>query len=223
MASLTPLTMNSSGQDVIAQPGDVVTNTTSASTVAIQKGNGSGGLTDATSGSDFVTTLYSMTAMTPITNTTTETSILGTGVGSKTLAANFLTAGRTINISGGGIYSAAAIAPGTLTIKVKLGSTVTATNTLAQLLSGASSLGYQYDLEIVCRTTGATGTVMVNGSLDYATTSTGTRSFSDLNNAGATTTIDTTSSQVVDVTVTWQTASTSNIINNLVGYVELLW
>lgn len=225
MSTLTPTAMNSTGQFGIAQPGDVITNTSSATTVAIQKGNGSGGMTDAVQGNDFQVTLYSSSATTTVTNTVTETSAIGsTGVGSKTLPVNFFnTAGKTLRISGSGIYSAAAVAPGNLTIKIKAGSTILATATLGALLSGASSLGYQFEAEIVCRTAGSSGTVMTSGSIDYATTSTGTRSFGDLNNGGATSTIDTTATQVIDVTVTWQTASTSNIINNLIATIEVLW
>lgn len=190
---------------------------------SILKGNGAGGFTAAVQGTDYVSTIFSATVTATVTNTVTETSAIGTGVGSKTLAANFLTVGRTLRISGSGIYSAAAVAPGNLTVKIKLGSTVIATTTLGALLSGASNLGYQFEAEVVCRTTGVSGTVITSGSIDYATTSTGTRSFGDLNNGGATSTIDTTSSQVLDVTVTWQTASTSNIVSNIIAVIEVLW
>jgi hypothetical protein len=38
-------------------------------------------------------------------NTTTATTIFGTGVGTLTLPANFAVAGRTVRIRAGGIYS----------------------------------------------------------------------------------------------------------------------
>lgn len=53
MTNLSPLGMDSAGQEHIAVPGDTINNTTSASTTAIQKGSGSGGLTDAIAGTDF--------------------------------------------------------------------------------------------------------------------------------------------------------------------------
>lgn len=47
MTQLTPTGMNGTGQFGIAQPGDIISNITSASTTALQKGDGAGGLTDA--------------------------------------------------------------------------------------------------------------------------------------------------------------------------------
>lgn len=189
------------GQFEIAQNGD-----------SIQVGNTS-----------LVQTIFTGTADAVVTNTTTETSAIGTGTGSKTILANSLFAGRTIRIEGGGVYSAAAIAPGNLTVNVKFGSTVIATVVLGSILSAASTLGFQFDCDIVCRTIGATGTLMTSGSIDYASSTLGARLFGDLNNGGVVTTVDTTVNQVLDVTVTWQTASTSNILKTTYTTVEVLW
>ena len=173
--------------------------------------------------SSFVKTLFTASANATITNTTTETSTFGTGQGSRTFSANTFSVGTTLRIQGGGIYSAAAIAPGNLTVKIKLGSTILAQATLGSLLSGASSLGFQFEANVVCQAIGASGSFVTTGSLDYATTSTGTRQFGDLNNAGTAVTVDTTSSQLLDVTLTWQTASASNVVTVLSSTLEQLW
>lgn len=191
---------------------------------SIQKGDGNGGFQNAVQGNDYTNTIFAQTANAVITNTTTETSAIGTGVGSTTLPANFFsTAGKTIRIEGAGIYSAAAIAPGNLVINVKLGSVIIATTTLGAILSGASSLGYEFECKITCRTAGTSGTVMTTGNIDYASTSTGTRLFGDLNNSGAVSTINTTVTQTLNVTVTWATASASNIVTALNCTIEVLW
>lgn len=203
MSVLTAVGMNTNGQLSIAGPNDLI------STAA---GN-----------NNAVFTLFTMTSSATVTNSTAETSIIGAGTGSTVIVANTVMVGRTIRLEGYGVYSAAAVLPGNLTIKVKLGSTVIATSTLSAILASASTLGYQFSADITFRTIGASGTVMIGGSLDYATTSSGTRTFADLNNNGSTTTIDTTSNQTIGVTVTWATASTSNIITNNVTTIEQIW
>lgn len=59
MTQLISTGMNGTGQFGIAQPGDIISNTTSASTTALQKGNGAGGLTDATLATVATTGAYS--------------------------------------------------------------------------------------------------------------------------------------------------------------------
>lgn len=54
MSQFTPIGMDSNGQPGILQSGDKLTNTTSGSSTVIQKGNGSGSITDATAGTDYV-------------------------------------------------------------------------------------------------------------------------------------------------------------------------
>lgn len=170
---------------------------------------------------NLVAAIFTQTADKTITNTTSETSAIGTGVGTLTLLANTLVAGSTIHIDGGGVYSAAAITPGNLTIKIKLGSTVIATCVLGALVSGATTLAYNFDAVLVFRSIGASGTVLCHGELDY--NSGLGRNFGDLTNNGAVTTIDTTVDQILDVSVTWQTASVSNIVKNTFAIVEQVW
>lgn len=164
--------------------------------------------------------LFTATATATIANTTTETTVFGSGVGTLTLPANFFTAGKTIRIMIGGVFSTL-VTPGNLTVKVKLGSTTIATVTISNLLASASNNAFQVQGDITCRSTGGSGTVMVNGNINYDT-GTLVRGVAPLNNAGATTTIDTTASQALSVTVQWATASASNTISATTATVEVL-
>lgn len=165
---------------------------------------------------------FTGTADATVTNTTTETTILPTGVGSKTLAANFFLVGKTVSITGGGVYSTTTV-PGNLVINVKYGSTVVATGTITNLLNSASNRAFQFDVTVVCRTTGSSGTVICDGNLDYETSaSLVARTALALNNSGSTTTINTTTSNAIDITATWATASTSNIFKVTNASIEIL-
>lgn len=169
------------------------------------------------------TGIFTQTADATVANTTTETSIIGTGVGTKTLPANFFIAGKTVRIRGGGKFSTKAAPTGNVTVKVKYGSTVIASYTLStQVPDGASGQPFDYELIITCRTTGATGTVMMTGFLTHFAKSIGTngRDWANLNNGGATTTIDTTASSALDVTWTWATADASNTATGTVCEIE---
>lgn len=165
--------------------------------------------------------IFTQTADATVTNTVTETSILGTGVGTKTLPANFLVAGKSVRIRVGGVYSTPIGTP-SIVIKVKLGTTVIATVTTTSLLASASSLEFDGEVFITCRTTGASGTVMTHGDIEYATGITGTIAVDSLNNGGATTTVDTTASKAIDVTVTWDSATSTRIVKSTVCEIEVL-
>lgn len=166
--------------------------------------------------------IFTQTADKTVTNTTTETSIIGTGVGTMTLPANLLVAGKTIRLRIGGVYSTPIASTPSLVIKVKFASTVIATVTTSGLLSGATTLEFDGEVLITCRTTGASGTVMVHGDIEYATGVGGTISVDSLNNAGATTTVDTTASSLLDVTVIWDTATSTRIAKSTITTVEIL-
>jgi hypothetical protein len=66
-------------------------------------------------------TLFSSTATVTVAATTVETSIIGSGSGSLTLPANYLTAGKTIRFSLRGLYSTPTLSVGNILVKIKLG------------------------------------------------------------------------------------------------------
>lgn len=148
-------------------------------------------------------TLFSQTATGTVANTTTETTIVGSGTGTMVLPANFFLTGKTIRVRGYGFHSSTA-SP-TLNLKIKLGSTVIC-STGAHTHHNASNGYFEFEAIITCRTTGGSGTVFAQGKFFDAT---------DLVPMGTTAavTVATTSSQTVGVTATWGTASASNTIS----------
>lgn len=65
MTQLTPIGMDNIGIQHVYEPGDVVGNTTNASSVAMQKASGTGGLSDAVAGTDYsIPSIPSMSAAT---------------------------------------------------------------------------------------------------------------------------------------------------------------
>lgn len=187
---------------------------TAGNNIVITNGNGVSGnpTIAATSG-----TIFTQTAGATVTNTTTETSILGTGVGSKTLASGFFTAGKTVRLKVSGLYSTVAI-PGNVIVRVKLGSTVIASATTSAFVTGASSDYFDFETTITCRTTGGSGTVMSNGIVSYAG-ATGPV-FDAVNNGGSTATVATNASQVLDVTVEWDGADAGKVIKTTTCVIE---
>lgn len=165
--------------------------------------------------------IFTQTADKSVTNTVTETSIVGTGVGTLTLPANFWVAGKTIKVTMSGVYSTVAITGDTVTIKLKYGSTVLTSKATSSLLTGATNLFWSAEVLVTCRSTGATGTVQVSGGVIYQVASSATVEDA-LNNGVATTTLDTTASGLFDVTVTHSAADPSNTVKSLVGAFEIL-
>lgn len=158
--------------------------------------------------------VFSQTQSVTVSNTTMETTVTGTGVGSLTLPANFFTAGISVRVTAYGYYSVAATP--TLDLKLKLGGS-TILDSTAVTSNAGSNTGIVFTSVITCRTAGVTGTIFSQGS------------FTQLGNTGfqltntSTNTINTTGTLAVNLTATWGTASMSdtltitNLIVELVG------
>ena len=150
--------------------------------------------------------IFTQTQTVTVANTVTETSLVGTGVGSVTLPANFFTTGKTINLHLWGIHST--VSNANLTVNLKLSGVTVATTGTVTGGNGTNSI-FEMQAIITCRSTGAMGTVFVQGFYDEY----------NLNGAKAglpnttTNTVDTTGTIAVDVTFTWGTASPSDTIS----------
>jgi hypothetical protein len=159
--------------------------------------------------------IFSQTASQTVANTVTTTTLFGSGVGTLTLPANFFRAGKTIRLTLMGYHSSTGNP--NITVAASLGGTSICTTGAVASGNGASN-AWLVNVEITCRTTGATGTVIGSGV------------YSELQGSGrlagivatATTTIDTTASQAIDVTITWGTAAAGNTITATVATVEQL-
>lgn len=150
--------------------------------------------------------LFSQTAQgATVTNTTTETDILGTGVGTLTVPANTFQVGDSFHAKVGGTISAQN--GDNITIRVKNGATVLAT-TGAISLQAVTALAWEIEIDFTVRTIGATGQVFTNGNFAY-NRNTGSLEgfvFSDVQ------TIDTTVPSTLMVTTEWGQAKTQDII-----------
>lgn len=156
--------------------------------------------------------LYAQTAnSTTVTNTTAETTIIGTGVGSLSVPAN----GFSIGDSFRGIFGGLINAGNNQTIRIRM-----RTGAVLLLDSGLQNLGsaviddvWSLNVDFTIRQIGAAGvaSIVSLGSFHYTKTNNASVQgfgFNVLNN----TTFDTTISNTLDVTVEWGAASTGNNI-----------
>jgi hypothetical protein len=160
---------------------------------------------------------FTTTTDAAVSNTVSETTILGTADGSKTIPANWLLVGRTIRITVMGTITNTATP--TLQIRAKLGASTILDTTAVATVAITGTRNFRYTALITCRTTGASGTVIGEGELRYNSAA-GTGNIVDAVNT-ATTTIDTTATQVLDVTAQWGAASASNTITGIVAMAEI--
>ena len=159
--------------------------------------------------------IFIQTATGTVSNTTAETAITSTGVGTLTLPTNFFVAGKTLRITGDGYHSSTA-SPN-ITVKVKFGSTVILT-TGAVASGNDTSVGFEFSAIITCRTTGVSGTVFAQGEyIEYGASPDAHQMVNT-----ATNTVDTTATQAITVTVQFSVASSSNNINLTNLVVEVL-
>lgn len=164
--------------------------------------------------------VFTSTATATVANSVAETSIIGTGVGTKTLPANFFVAGKTVRLHLRGVVSETGTP--TLQIKVKYGATVLLDSTALALVAGIpANANWECVADITCRTTGATGTVQCSGNFNYQTASISSAADHHWLPANLAT-IDTTASSALDVTATWGTASASNTISGVTCFIEVL-
>lgn len=163
--------------------------------------------------------IFTQTADQTIANTTTETTLFGTGVGTITLPANFWVVGKTIRLEIHGDF--ADTGNPTAEIQVYYGAT-SLIDSGAITLSGLSGIEeWECEVIITCRSTGATGTLETVIDWEYETT-TGSSAIERLDVSGTLTVVDTTAAGALDVTYQWGTANASNTLTSEVALVQVL-
>lgn len=162
---------------------------------------------------------FRQTADKSVSNTASETSIIGTGLGTLTLGANFWVVGRTVRIKLVGTL--ANTGTPTLQIKAKQGSTTLIDSTALTLPALTGTQYFTCEILLTCRTTGASGSVQATMDFEFSSAA-GAVALDDLTVAPNLATVDTTASGALDVTATWGTASSSNTIVSVVGIVEVI-
>ena len=123
-----------------------------------------------------------------------------------TLSTVMMQPGRIFKIVANGVYSTTGTP--TLLFKVKWGSTDLVTFTARTGINNASNQSWQVEAWIVVRSIGASGTVMASGKA-FVNTAAGQDTVETVVNNAATT-IDTTTAQTCQVSLTWSASSSSN-------------
>ena len=167
------------------------------------------------------TVLLTQSSEVVITNSVAETTLLGTVASwsSKTLAANFFTVGKTLRFRMFGYLTNTATP--TLTLKVKLGANILLTTGAVATVAITGNGYFEIEAYATCRTTGVSGTIMAYGFAMYQTNAGAFTNFPFTVNTAAVT-VDTTVTQVMDVTAQWGTASASNTIKSENATIEVL-
>jgi hypothetical protein len=164
--------------------------------------------------------IFVATATATVANTTTEGTLIGSGVGNLTLPALSLTPGKSVRLMAKGLLSTAAV-PGNLTIAFKLGITGIVTTGAFAVTAALTDLLWEVEVLMTCRSAGASGTVFAQGVFRYFAAALGNIQGAEMV-ATTTTTIDTTATQVIDATADWATADAGNSIRGTNALVELL-
>lgn len=154
--------------------------------------------------------LFTGTAAVTVGNTGTETTLLGAGNGSLTIPANFLRVGKTLRLKLRGYWSNATVSPGNMTFNFKLGGTTIITTSAFALVGTLTNTAWEIEVEVVCLTAGSSGTIFAQGRFLAMAASLATTMVGMV--ATASTTINTTTTQALDLTATWSSANASNTI-----------
>lgn len=164
--------------------------------------------------------VFTQTAVKTVANTTTETTLVNTGVGSVTLPANLFVAGKTIRLTAAGYYGTTTTGP-TMIMTVYLGATAIMLSPTTTITASQTTKPWNLSAVITCYSAGSSGTVWGQGSSIFTT---GTTPYSI--NASlvdtAVKTVNTTTTQAVDLRAKWGTANAANTITLTNFVVEVL-
>jgi hypothetical protein len=159
------------------------------------------------------TCLFTQTANKNVSATTTETSLIGTGVGTLTLPANFWVVGKALRIKIRGFFSRT---NGNVTFRFKLGAVTIVASATASSGVGANDC-FEVTVDCTCRTTGATGAFFAQGNYF---------NFNNGNNlqmvSVATVASDTTVSSAVDTTIEFSVSNAGNTFTSTNTTLEVL-
>ena len=186
------------------------------STGQILQTDGSGNVSWA---NPYIGGLFSQTGdSVTVSATTDETSILGGGVGTLTVPANTFQVGDSFHCKIGGNLSAANSED--LTIRIKSGLTTLASFTVDFVTSNWPSF-WELEIDFTIRSTGITGVIQTNSQFNYIGTGGGTTYEGFGYNTNAT--IDTTSSNTLDITVEWASNNAGNAIYSDIFYLHKVY
>lgn len=159
----------------------------------------------------YLSRLYTQTnSSTPITNTTTEESLLDGGLGTLTVPANMFKVGDSFHAVATGHITA--VNNHTIQIRIKSDGIVLADTGLI-ITSGATNRHWKLEVEFVVRALGASGVAKIATGGTFFYTKDASNTFEGTNFSTETTTgFDTTISNTLSITAQWGTASVGDSI-----------
>jgi hypothetical protein len=211
---LSYATVSSNSSFYLYKDTGVTTILTTARNPDFATGSASGVLISDTSGnitkSGDLTALgiFTQTNTITVANTATSTTLLGTLIGSSTLPASFFAVGKTIKIFVSGTYNQDSGSQD-CALKLTIGGVAVGTITFTHN-GGLTTVYYDAEFTLTCRTVGASGTLqfMGIGRLNHNGT--------DLNNyfqiSSTSGSINTTGTLAIDLQADWVTANAANSI-----------
>jgi hypothetical protein len=144
----------------------------------------------------YVQTAIFIGTATVTTSGTTAVSLIPTGIGSVTLPANYLVAGKTIVVRFSGTFTTAST-PGTIAFSYALGASTIASPAAVTPTASLTTF-FEGEVYITCRTTGSSGSVAYFTKVTNNNGST----LSVLSEASGTATVNTTVSNTIAITST---------------------
>lgn len=155
--------------------------------------------------------LFTATASATVASGTPGT-LIGSGVGSLTLPANFFSAGTTLHLWSSGTLQWAS-SPGEWKLTIYIGGVKVAEGTASALNTAGANAGWSINTYITCRSTGASGTLISNSVTMvgyYVGGGVTTQRLMYLADQGNS--FDTTGTLAVDVQATWSTFASGDTI-----------
>jgi hypothetical protein len=152
--------------------------------------------------------IFAQTSTVPVTNTATLTTLLGTLIGSATLPANFFAVGKTIKVFVSGTYNQANGSQD-CALKLTIGGVAVGTITFTHN-GGLTTVYYDAEFTLTCRTSGASGTLQFLGIGRLNHTTTDLLNYFQVSSTSAS--INTTGTLAIDLQADWVTADPDNSI-----------
>mgnify|MGYP006266276285 CR=1 FL=1 len=213
----------------ITTRGDLIVGGSSAALTRLALG--AAGTAPRSDGTDllskYASRAYTFDTGTQLANSTTQTSLLSGGA--LTLPANLISQGDILRVRGGGKWLNTSTVGSTLTLALKLGTLTTTFGITPSRASNANPVLWNFDLDLVCTTSGANAAIYGTGrwAMSLETTAAVYETLKATTYFGIITglfagagTVNTGTTNVLDVLATLSVAHTSNTVTPSVFTVE---
>jgi hypothetical protein len=152
--------------------------------------------------------IFTQTNTITVANTATSTTLLGTLIGSSTLPASFFAVGKTIKIFVSGTYNQDSGSE-VCALKLTIGGVAVGTITFTHN-GGLTTVYYDAEFTLTCRTVGASGTLQFMGIGRLNHSGTDLKNYLQISSTSGS--INTTGTLAIDLQADWVTANADNSI-----------